>query len=173
MKGVIAMCLKEMIEEKFGKDRWKAVMREAGIPPETMFLATQDIPDDAIFKALGATCCQLKITSVEAADAFGDYWINTYAPKVYPAFFRTNKTAKDLILDMGRIHDIITKSIPNAHPPRFTYEWSNPKTLVIHYSSKRGMVDLAVGLLKGVGHYYRENISVRKLAADRIEVTFP
>ncbi|HPM41617.1 MAG TPA: heme NO-binding domain-containing protein, partial [bacterium] len=72
-----------------------------------------------------------------------------------------------------RVHDEITRSVKNARPPHFEFEWKDPRTLIIVYKSKRGMIDFAVGLLRGVGRFYKEDIRVKKLPDDRIEVVVP
>jgi hypothetical protein len=61
----------------------------------------------------------------------------------------------------------------NAHPPRFDYTWKNEKTLIMHYKSQRGLIDFAVGLIKGVGKFYHENLRVAKVGSDQIEIVFP
>jgi hypothetical protein len=35
------------------------------------------------------------------------------------------------------------------------------------------MVDLYVGLVRGVGKYFKEKVSARKMSADQVEVIFP
>ena len=42
----------------------------------------------------------------------------------------------------------------------------------MHYSSHRGLIDFMVGLVKGVGKFYNENIKVKKLGTEKIEVVF-
>jgi hypothetical protein len=66
----------------------------------------------------------------------------------------------------------MTKSVPNASPPRFEYQWTDARTLVMIYRSERGLVDLVVGLAKGVGTYYGEPLEVTKLGPDRVQIVF-
>jgi len=73
---------------------------------------------------------------------------------------------------MDNIHKMVTQNIPNAHPSRFTYDWENDKTLVMIYNSDRGLIDFLVGLIKGVGMYYKENLKVMKLANDKVQIIF-
>jgi hypothetical protein len=47
-----------------------------------------------------------------------------------------------------------------------------PKTLIMHYKSHRGLIDFMVGLIKGVGKYFKENLQVRKLGDKRVEIVF-
>jgi len=77
-------------------------------------------------------------------------------------------------LKMDSVHVATTKSIPGANPPRFEYEWKDEKTLIIlKYKSRRSLVDLMVGLIKGVGKFYKEDLKVTKLGSDKVEIAFP
>lgn len=173
MKGAIARCLSDLVQEKFGRDKWEKVLETSGLSPNTIFAVTADIPDDAVMKVVQNTCTVLGITPIQAADAFGEYWVNTYAPKIYKSYYAGKTSARDMLLNMDNVHKAVTQSIPNAHPPRFEYEWTNDKTLVMHYKSNRGLIDFLVGLIKGVGKYFKEDLRVRKLGPDKVEVIFP
>ncbi len=172
MKGVIAACLAELVIEKFGKDKWEAILEKSGLKKSTSFLPFQDIDDAAVMTVVESTCKILKITLNQAADAFGDYWVNDYAPKVYKTYYRKAKNAREFLLKMDDVHDQVTKSIKNAQPPRFEYEEKDERTLVLHYKSQRNMIIFLMGLVKGVGRYFDEKLIVRKLSDKKLEVLF-
>jgi predicted transcriptional regulator with HTH domain len=171
MKGVIADCLKKLVTSKFGKEKWEASLEAAGMPANSIFLVAQDIPDPDFFKLVGSICETLGITMEQAAEAFGYYWVNEYAPKIYKVYFN-KETAKDFLLSMDYVHATVTKNLPNARPPRFSYEWEGDNTLIMHYKSERNMIDFMIGIIKGVGKYYNENLSIIKLGEDKARVVF-
>jgi hypothetical protein len=148
MKATITRCLAELVESKFGADKWTAIIDNAGLQAQKSLLkvATADIPDSDVGKLLASTCKVLGITAQQAADAFGEYWCCTYAPRVYGSIVRRFSSAKDMILAMDSIHVEMTSTIPHAHPPRFDYRWENPKALIVTYKSDRGMIDIYSGL---------------------------
>ncbi|MEA1948579.1 MAG: heme NO-binding domain-containing protein [Thermodesulfobacteriota bacterium] len=172
MKGVIPDCLEKLVKSKFGKDKWEDSLEAAGLPRHSSFLATADIPDADVMKVVESVCKVLNITLQQSADAFGDFWVNDYAPKIYKVYYRQSNSAKEFLLNMDNIHKTVTKNIPNAHPPRFTYNWKNDKTLVMTYKSSRGLIDFLVGLIKGVGKYYKEDLKVMKLGNDKVQIIF-
>jgi len=172
MKGVIVNCLKELVTEKFGKDKWEASLEKAGVDKDSFFLATQDIDDGVVLKVVGSVCAVLNISLSQAADAFGEHWVCSYATKIYKSFYQGATSAKDFLLKMDEVHRATTVSIPNARPPRFEYSWENDKTLIMKYKSHRGMVDFLVGLIKGVGKYFKENLKVSKLSEDKVQIVF-
>lgn len=173
MKGTIVKCLEELVVSKFGKDKWEKSLADAGLKKNTMFFTISDVEDAQVMKVVGAVCANLGISLTQAADAFGDYWVNTYSQKMYSQFYQKNKTAREFMLEMDNVHVNMTKTMKDAKPPRFTYEWKNDKTLVVNYNSNRGLIDFAVGLTKGVGKYYREQLSVSKLSPERFQIVFP
>ena len=68
MKGVIALALKELVTTKFGEDKWTGVLKNTGMPETTVFLATQDIPDETVLQVVGATCKVLGVSPQQAAE---------------------------------------------------------------------------------------------------------
>jgi hypothetical protein len=173
MKGVIAICVAELISNKFGQDKWELILEKTGLDKNTRFLASQDIEDKTIMAVIRNIGEVLHLSLPEIADAFGDYWINEFAPKIYPAFFTGVTSAKILLVKMDTIHNITTKNIPNAHPPRFEYTWKDAKTLIMTYKSHRGLIDIMVGLIKGVGKRYKEDLKVTKISDTQVEIVFP
>jgi hypothetical protein len=162
MKGSIVKCMEEMVTEKFGARKWEECMERAGIPlTRRNFTVLSDVDDAdvrAIMKGIsGATSLSLD----QVMEAFGEYWSTVFGPRVYAAYFSSAKSARELLLNLDHIHDVMTKSIKFARPPRFTYEWKGDKCLIMHYNSSRGMVALMPGLIRGVGKYFNEKLAVR------------
>ncbi|NIA22789.1 MAG: hypothetical protein GWP03_01265 [Proteobacteria bacterium] len=173
MKGVIVLALKEMVKEKFGKDKWESTLKNAGFEEEPMILPISNVDDQTVLKVIDSLCKVVNISITQAGDAFGDYWINVYAQEIYQVYFTGAKTAKDFLLKMDLVHIAMTKRIPDAHPPRFEYDWKDEKTMIMKYKSQRGLIDIMVGLIKGVGKFYKENLKVTKLGDDKVEIVFP
>ncbi len=173
MKGCIVQCLGELVTTRFGENEWQESLEKAGMSRTSFFMPLSNIDDANVMKLMQAVCNVTHITPAQAADAFGDYWVNVYAPKIYTVYYKGSKSSKELILKMDGVHDIVTKNILNARPPRFEYNWIDERTLTIDYKSHRGMIDIFVGLIKGVGKYYNENLFVTKLRHDRVQVIFP
>ncbi|MEM2742187.1 MAG: heme NO-binding domain-containing protein [Candidatus Aenigmatarchaeota archaeon] len=173
MKGTIIICLRELVEGKFGKDKWANILKEAGVPDLDKGLTTfKDIDEAIVGKLFNATCKILGISFQQAADAFGDYWVNVYSQKYYKPYYMTAKNAKDFLLKMDEVHQKTTQALPGSKPPRFDYEMPDDKTLIMKYKSHRNLIDVLVGLIKGVGKFYKENLQVRKIGNDKVEIKF-
>lgn len=173
MKGTIVKCLKELVESKFGKDKWTTICEKTSYPTNTIISLTADIEDATVMKLFENTCATLNITMDQAADAFGDYWVNDYAPAIYKSIFSKFKSAREFILGMDDVHIMVTKTVPNARPPRFTYNFTDDKTLVMTYDSSRGLIRLLMGLVKGLGRHFNEKLTVSKINDRSLKIVFP
>ena len=173
MKGVIVLALKEMVIATYGIDKWKNALAKAGIGEEPLIMPISNVDDQIFLRVVNSLCEVLNISFIQAADAFGDYWVTVYSQKMYRVYYENVKTAKEFLLKMDSVHVASTKSIPDANPPRFEYEWKDEKTLIMKYKSQRGLIDLMVGLIKGVGKLYKEDLKVTKLGSDKVEIVFP
>ncbi|MCD6238438.1 MAG: heme NO-binding domain-containing protein [Thermotogae bacterium] len=162
-----------MVVKNFGEDKWKNALVKAKIDKEPRILATSDIDDQIVLKIVNSVREVLNISLVQAADAFGDYWVNVYSQKMYRPYFIGVKTAKEFLLKMDSVHAKTTRNMPNAYPPRFEYKWEGEKTLIMKYKSQRGLIDFMVGMIKGVGKHYNEELKVTKLGGDKVRVIFP
>ena len=172
MKGVIFRCLQEMVEKKYGRETWEKALEKAGLSKDMTVIPTQSVSDDVIINLIKSLCDVIGVSLPELADAFGDYWVNVYSQRIYKTFYDEASSAKDFLLKMDSVHRIMTKNIPDAHPPKFKYEWEDDRTLIMTYESHRNLIDLVVGLVKVVGKYYGENIKVSKLDDKRVKTVF-
>lgn len=172
MKGVIVNSLQSLVDEKFGHQRWEEILEKIGLNSDSFFLAIDDIDDATVLKALQAACDVLHVSQSQLADEFGDYWVNSYAPKFYKIYYMGITSARDFLLKMNDVHQSVTKSMPNAHPPRFEYSSVSDSKLIMKYDSQRGLFDVMIGLIKGVGRHYKENLTLRQLPDNQVEITF-
>jgi len=172
LKGVILDSIRDLVVDKFGEERWKEVLRRADLPVTTVFPVTGNVPDETVLKIIGSICDVFNLTSKEVAEAFGEYWVTVYMPKVYKPYYRGINTARDFLLKMDEIHRKVTENISDAHPPRFDYKWKDRNTLIMKYKSQRGLIDIFIGLINGVGKFYETPLDVNKISDNEVEITF-
>jgi methyl-accepting chemotaxis protein len=172
LKGTIILCVADLVKSKGGDTAWREVLRRAGLPEDLRITRASDIDESSVQKILGAARDTLRVGATEFVDAFGDHWVNVYVPKRYRAYSYGIKSAKEMILSMDKIHEQVTKLLPNAHPPRFDYEEIDERTLRVHYKSHRRMIDFYIGLAKGVGKMFRTPLKIKKLSEEYVEIVF-
>ena len=171
MKGSIAKCFSELVKTSFGEDKWKEILIQSGESPNMIVNAISDIDDQRFFKLIESACEVLNLSKQQAYDAFGDYFVNIYAPKLYGMYYKF-RNAKEFILGMDNVHNSVTKMIPNAFPPRFKIDRVDEDTIIVNYKSPRNMIDLYIGLTKGVGKYFNTSIGIKKLSEESVELSF-
>jgi hypothetical protein len=175
MKGTITKCLAELVKKEFGPERWDAIVQDAKVDAATVSLLTlpvSDVDDEVAGRLFESTCRVLGVSLEQAADAFGEYWCCTYAPHVYPETMNKFKDAREAILALDQVHVRVTSMMKNARPPRFDYRWIDDDTLDVTYRSHRKLIQIYIGLARGVGAYFGEALTVRQVAADRVRIEF-
>jgi len=173
MKGTIIKCLQEMVEKRHAKQDWQDILAEAGFDGPQFFNLSSDVDDAQAIALFGATGEILGLSHEETAKAFGDYWVNEYAARVYQTIYMRMRSARDFILALDGIHQMVTSTIENAHPPRFEYQEQGADTLLVTYKSKRNLIDLYIGLAYGVGRYFETPLEITKLSARQVRIKFP
>ncbi len=171
MKGTIVRCLQELVEAKGGRAAWGTTLAGAGFSGETYFGTLDDVDDAVVIKLIGSSAEALKITTQQAMDAFGEHWAFAYAPSIYGVYYDKCANARDFLLSLASIHVKMTATMANASPPRFTYDDSSTDALVMTYASKRGLVALMPGLVRGVGRYYKEQVHV-SVSGSEVSIRF-
>lgn len=172
MKGIAVDCLKEVVVGSLGPARWNEILLRAGVQPGTTFHVRDDVDDEVVLNLFALTCEMGNLTLEQACDAFGTHWVGTYIPERYPEFYVGVRSAKDFLLKLDAIHAAVRQRIPNAQPPRHSYEWKDDDTLVMGYASDRRLVDLFIGAVKGAARHFGDAIEVKALDATRVEIVF-
>jgi len=170
VKGTIINCLRDLVCDRFGEEKWHEIMRACGLDENLRFMYSSDVEDRGILSVFEKLRAVLGWSRAQAADAFGDYWINVYAVKIYHSYFAHFTNVKEFLLGLNDLHERITADIPNAKPPRFKVTEPEPGLLRLRYLSGRGLIDFAAGLVRGVGTYFKTPLDVKIMPGEEIEV---
>ncbi len=173
MKGTVAVCLKETVIKKGGEKAWEEILTKAGFGPETLFTMGEDVPDGSIVSLMESCSKVMGWSMQDTFDEFGEYWMLEYGPRVYVAFFDGKRSSREFLETMDNVHVVVTNTMSNARPPRFRHEYVNDSTMIMHYASHRGMIDVMVGFIRGVGKYYKEELKITKLGPEKVQIEFP
>ena len=171
MKGTIVKAAKDLVVSKFGEKIWLNVLIDTGFNINKVFYVREDIDDKVVMQLIGNIAKHTGLSIDQVLEAFADHWVNVHLPEVYPSIQFDD--LKEYILSIDEIHVMMTESVPNAKPPRFDYEWKSDKELIMTYKSHRGLIDLAVLILRKLGEKYNEKITVEKIDDKRLKIIFP
>ncbi|MFX0061349.1 MAG: heme NO-binding domain-containing protein [Candidatus Hermodarchaeota archaeon] len=172
MKGVIIQCTKDLVSKLAGYEKWEEILEKSGLPKDLRLLPNSDIDDSQFMHVVSIIMKEMNLDIEQLADAFGDYWVNVFSQKLYHSFYRRRNRAKDFLLKMDWVHQVMTQNMERSRPPRFEYLEPSENELIMVYSSPRNLIDFVVGLAKGVGKFYNEKLEVKKLGNDKVHITF-
>jgi hypothetical protein len=171
MKGTIITCLRELVVTKKGPAGWRDVLAKSNIDTATIFMLSQDVDEAEAVALFKSSATVLELDWQGLCDAFGHHWCVVYAPNIYKAFYTKHKDVKAFMLDINNMHARMTAAMPSARPPKFKAVESG-NSLLVSYESPRNLVDLAIGLARGMGDYFKEKISITKLSPVQFRIDF-
>lgn len=167
MKGVINKGIQELIETKFGAAAWEKVKSLAGCS-EPFFALGMDYPDELTIGLITAAAEVSGLPAEEVMVAFGKFVIPNTIKRNYPTLFKlAGASPRQVLLTVSRIHDMATKNIPNAKPPRLDVEELSDKKLLLHYHSERSLCPVLKGIILGLGERFNQEIEVTETACVR------
>jgi hypothetical protein len=173
VKGTVVVCLQQLVTAKYGEESWRRVLDEAGLDPTAIIMPLGDYEDATVLALVEGTCRVTGLTTAQALEAYGEYWVGHYGRRTYSQYYRGCSCAREFFERLRDIHLSVTRTTPDARPPSFRTEWPSEKVLRLHYASHRDLVDLAVPMARGVGKYFGEQLVVTKLGPRLLEIRFP
>lgn len=173
MKGIIVICFHELVKDKFGAEQWETILEKAGCDSRAVFTAGQEVPDEQIMNIIYSMSDILQSRLHDIFNMFGDYWMNVFAPKVYPLYFKGVDSSKEFLMKMYKMLDSAGKDAGHEHFSGIEYEILDEKSMIMSYPTHGGVMDLMVSFIKAIGRYFDEELKVIKLGNDRMKIYFP
>lgn len=159
MKGIIFKLFEEYAESVVGKEVLAEAKRRCELD-KAIFVATGSYPDEQLLSLVKAMADMAGKSTDAILYECGRYVIKPLS-EIYKPFFKV-KSAREFLRNMDRVHTSMTRSLPDARPPRFTYQEPSEQELVLFYRSPRKLCPLAKGLIAGVADYFHEQIAVEE-----------
>jgi Haem-NO-binding len=173
MEGIVLDCLHNLVTNALGADQWPVILQRAGLRPDQVFARGDDIADETVMSMFASTCELGRMSFEQACEVFGHFWVSAYVPRHYPEFYAGLSTTRQMLVKLDEIHATMRQRMPNAQPPRHTYEWKDDCTLLMGYWSHRPLMQLFLGAVNGVARHYGETIRTRKVDEQHVEIVFP
>ena len=175
MKALVVSTWMKTITRMYGNEVLEKAMESAGFEKNTTFTPFEDIEDEKI-KRLMSSVSKIKNVSLESLwNTIGEENIESFTND-YPGFFK-HETLYHFLKSMYDVHIVVVKKIPGAKPPILNLEPISSREAIFEYTSKRGMFDYFIGLLKGASKYFNEKIDIeeveRKSDYLALKITFP
>jgi len=171
MKGMVFTEFLEMVETTFSADMVDDIIDDANPPSGGAYTAVGTYDHTELVSMVVALSNRTGIPVADLVQAFGKHVFGVFA-RNYQVFF-TN--VPDAITFLSGIEDIIhaevIKLYPDAHLPKFDCE-RHGDTLIMIYRSPRHFADLALGLIRGCGEYFGNNLRIEREELDSESTKF-
>lgn len=174
MKGIFLHTLKELVQEKFGSEKWAEIARRSNLRPDFKIFIYDDLDYEFFTKMVQKTIEVLEISESEFWSEFAKYWMFKIAPNYFYRHFFHFKNARDFILNLGNIHKNALASFLSEQDMDFVFDFEieSENSLIVTYQSPRKMFLLMTELLKIIGLYYNEKLDVEVINDKQIRVIF-
>lgn len=158
MKGIIFNLLEDMVSGQDGDAAWDELLDAAAL--DGGYSAIGNYPDQELLDLVSAAAAASGVDPDEITRAFGRHALTGLAAR-YPQFFDPHTSTRDFLLTLNDvIHPEVRKLHPEADPPVFDYDTSDPHRLGIGYSSARRLCVFAEGMIVGAARHFGEDVRV-------------
>jgi len=166
MYGLVNQALEDFVRRGFGDAAWQQIRDNADISLE-MFVSMDSYPDEMTFKLVVAATEVLNLDAARILEAFGEHWVLYTAQEGYGqmlSMFGSN--LEEFLLNLDNLHSHVGLTFPSLRPPSFQVERiEGGNGLLLHYRSERtGLAPMVIGLLKGLGRRFSQDIEIRQTA---------
>lgn len=160
MHGFIFIEFDKFILEHVHYTDWQQALKSHSVD-YTSFSPTEIYPDEKMLEMLDLAAEITKKPKEKLLELFGAFiapdLIKVYRAYIDPAW----KTLEVLENAESTIHVAVRQSTAGATPPILKVKRTAPRDVVIEYVSSRNMPELGVGIIKGLGNYFNENLEVK------------
>nr|XP_054760090.1 guanylate cyclase soluble subunit beta-2-like [Lytechinus pictus] len=171
MYGIINICAKALITEKYGEATWEKIRESAGV--DDKFVNYNVYDDDVTYKIVHAASQLLDCSMDEVWELFGVYWVIWCMRNGYDILFRTlGGTLSEFLKSLDFLHSVYMKTMyPKMIVPSFRVEEKDESNFILHYySNRRKLGGIVLGIVKGVSRIIF-NSSISMHIIDHNEVT--
>lgn len=161
MKGTAVSTWMRTCRKLYSDEIVDKAMISVGMPKDKTFSPIEDVEDSKIFKVIESIAKDAGISTAELWGIIGVENVLTWS-KDYPAFFK-HDNLYSFLKSMYDVHQVVVKRIPGSKPPILDLKPESKREAIFKYSSKRGMFDYFLGLIKGASKYYDEKIEIKEM----------
>lgn len=156
MYGLVNKAIKDLVTEKFGKDKWDQIALMSNFQDED-FVSMNSYPDELTYNLVKYSSQVLKADASVILEAFGEYWILFTAQEGYGDLMDlTGSSLVEFLDNLDMLHSRMSNIMPHLEPPQFRTENKTENSVELVYMSKRqGMAPMCLGLIKGLGKRFK------------------
>ncbi|MDS0473990.1 heme NO-binding domain-containing protein [Natrinema sp. 1APR25-10V2] len=160
MHGIIFTGLKHFVVETYDKGTWNQIREKAGVGG-VHYTPVSAYPDEDLVALVEAAVELSGIEQSELLRTFGRYVVPTLVD-MYGVYIEDDWDALELVENVeGTIHQALRNSDTLEYePPAISAIRLDQGVVVVTYGSRRGLCQVAMGLLEGIGDHYDQRLEV-------------
>jgi hypothetical protein len=167
MYGLVNQALEDYVRRGFGESAWTRVRDGAGIDLE-MFVAMDSYPDDLTYRLVHSATEALGIDAARVLEEFGEHWVLYTVQEGYGELLSMfGSDLRTFLPHLDNLHSHVGLTFPQLRPPSFAVQSvgdGGGDSLLLHYRSQRaGLAPMVIGLIKGLGKRFSQDIRVHQL----------
>jgi hypothetical protein len=153
--GSMFVLLKKFVDNTNAKDTWTLLLKDAVIP-EGNYAMHMNYPASDFFSIVRSIAKLKGVNENEVKERFGEYLVPDLL-QLYKAYVNPEWKTFDMLLNTELVmHKAVRKEESKADPPVLNISRVHDKLIMIDYYSRRKMASLAIGIIKGIAHFYNE-----------------
>ncbi len=157
--GSIFFLLKKYIDKHVTLFSWEMLLTEAK-PSEHEFEITRSYPLTDMNAIIDAASKKTGIAPNQLKENFGEFMVPDLF-RLYSNYLRPEWKTFDVLVNTEKVmHGAVRNLNSTAEPPVLSVNKVNENLLIIDYYSKRRMGALAVGIIKGIATFYKEQNNI-------------
>jgi len=160
MQGLIFTAFADMVTERLGMASWNTLLEETNPPSGGCYTSGHQYDDAELIQMVALLSEKSDIPVNQLLQQFGAFLFPRLMVNSPEEVKRTYGLKPFLLMIDSVIHAEVQRVHPDAYLPKFTYDDSKPDCLVMYYSSKRQLCDVACGLISGAATYFGETILI-------------
>lgn len=160
MKGVVFTEFLEMVESRFSEAMVETLIAESDLPSGGAYTSIGTYEHQELVTLVVGLSRHTQLPVPALVHAFGRHLLQRFTVG-FPAFFTASSDAFSFLDRVeGYVHIEVRKLYPDAELPTFECKRPDADTMEMLYRSKRGLADLAHGLIEACAEHYHEQIAI-------------
>lgn len=162
MKGVIFTEFLEFVEERFGAERATHLVESLDRPSRGRYSPMGNYDHAELQQLIAQLSASQGVSAAELTRRFGIHLFHRFAA-LYPAFVAGAESVIEFMTGIeDYIHAELRKLYPDAEFPSLECRVTGSDRLQIVYRSRRGLADLAEGLILGCAAHFGEVVELKR-----------
>jgi hypothetical protein len=158
MHGIIFSELRNYVEATHGKGTWDVLLTKAGLGNK-VYMPVREYPDAEIIGLVMTASMMTGLSVAHLLEDFGGFIVPTLM-KTYGHLLQPQWKTIDVIENTDRtVHAVVRVKNSGAKPPELRTLRRGKDEVMLVYTSPRKMCSLAIGIAKGLGKHFKENIT--------------